>query len=223
MDETVRLNLLKRARHLGIGDPKTANLLFIGVEQGGDHKDLHSYEIQEPEFVQWKPFEKKNKPWSPVWTKITRVSCSIRGIQAHREYRKKELFQEGCFELLTDLFPLSKPRKGGWPYHKDLERSEYRDWIDKNIKERYEKIYRFQNSMRNRIASICFGKSNWEDHIKCLQLEDIPYFPVGEGRDTFIVYTQAKTILSPFFGNGALKNAVLDMIILEIRRFEQTN
>ena len=224
MDEIVRQNLSRLAKHLGIGDPTTAKLLFIGVEQGGACEDLCSQKEQDPEFVKWRPLEKKNKAWSPVWTKITRVSSNVRGYANQIKYRETELFQKDSFEILTDLFPLSKPRKGDWQSYKDvLQRSEYQDWLVENIEEGYKRIRSVQTSMRNRIATICFGKANWADHIQCLELDGIPNTSLGEGRDKFIVYIDVRTILAPFFGNGAIKNAVLDRIALEIKKFEQSN
>jgi|GEM_PF-3767529 len=222
MQRIVRQNLDTITTYLGLGDSRSAKILFIGVEQGGTGVNLQSQIDQSSELVTWKPNEKMGKPWSPVWTKIARVSSTVTGFSDHRKYRENRLFQNGSFEVLIDLFPLSKPSKKKWDSYQDyLSKQEYQNWLLENIEKRYRRIRSVQASMANRIATVCFGKENWRDHIKCLGLEDAPKAYMGNGRDMICLYSKTRTILAPFFGNGAISNAVLDKIVLEIKILQQ--
>jgi len=212
--------LEKRSFHLGLGDPDSASLLFIGVEQGGEHSELgEEEEDSQSEITQWDLNDRKKK-WSYVWTAIAK---SVRWLYHHNDYKKymhSGLFRFGCHEVLVDLFPLAKPGKRKWPYDESISQIEYRNWLDENLESRYQRILAVHKNMANRIATICFGKGNWKDHVKCLGLENSHYRKLGDKRSELRVYAEENTILAPFFGNGCMPDKLLMSVISEIRKFE---
>ena len=216
MNEIVRSNLNTRNGHLGLGDPVSARILFVGIEQGGKGDPLGP-ELDNPQH--WQRFKQWNtgiaKSGIPIWEKVSKFTVRLTDFQGcWKKYRETELFRIGSLAALVDLRPLARPSTCSC--REDISIQEYEEWLEANHTERWKMIREVHTAMKNRIATICCGKEHWSDFRQCFKLGSPD---ITEDKEPFYeVYKREKLVLTPFL-NYYMSDARIDEVSDIIKDF----
>jgi hypothetical protein len=114
-------------------------------------------------------------------------------------YRDERLFARDTEVAQANLYPLGKKSLDSWP---DRYREwfggpdEYRAWIQDDSAGRFP-LLRSERRSAGDPLTICFGKSDWPNYVRCLNL---PAQVAADDLD-FRVYRIQRVILTPFFSS----------------------
>lgn len=207
-------------RFLGYGDPESAKLWFVGIEEAleSESKDLdriveHPFEICD------------GCPGEPtrVYAIISQIVTGLRGEDWRgrwKEYRDKTLFSKGSDAVQANLYPLGKAHMSSWPAAYTAlgltTKKEYYKWIA-GVSGRFLHL-RETRSRRDNPLTICFGTSVWPDFIECFALHKSPVID-----DAFHFYPEERVILTPFFwtgGKNGMRHERVEKLIALINKRE---
>jgi hypothetical protein len=191
-------------RFLGYGDPESAKLWFVGIEEARPFET-----IEELDRVVEHPFKicagYEGSP-TRVYAIISQIVTGLFGKDwknQWKDYREQILFSRGSEVVQANLYPLGKPRRSSWPViytEIGLSHKEYYEWIAGAESKRFLLLRKTRSNHDNPLT-ICFGTSVWSDFIKCFALDESPFDDYQHVR----FYPKERIILTPFFWTGGKK------------------
>jgi hypothetical protein len=212
--------LLRATRFLGHGDPGTAKLWFVGLEETAPLQNISDLNA-----LPAKPFITQAGcagTTTAVYAIISKLIVRLQGDttpDAWRSYRDNRLFSRGSEAFLTNLYPLGKKIEIDWPrqYQKwlGMTRSEYYRWIQQDASERF-KFLREQHHHYGKPLTICFGKRHWPHFAKCFQLESNGFRDAAR----FRCYEDSGMVMTEFFRSTRMPDQSIDMLVKWINRHE---
>ena len=199
---------------LGMGEPQNG-IWFIGIEEHQEWKEspegnIGEYAIYKNNYCccqkdQIKDAAKKNgAKYTKIYDVMSKIICGLRGesltnIDSWKTYRNEILLQEGSGIFQTNLFPLGKRSIKKWPTHYNKlfgfgkeNIKGYREVVERT---RFEELRNLWNASVPK-ATICFGKTHWQDFMKLLGISE-GFANQDDGK--ILVHEGKKIILTPFF------------------------
>lgn len=212
--------------YLGNGDPRTAKIWFMGIEEAQAYEKLEDIDKVPKEYGTCRGHPNPRNH-TPVYDIISKIITGLQGKDWKKEwvgYRNEKLFSEGSEAFQGNLYPLGKEHIEVWPEN-------YTKWFGLNKEEYYEKIYeekigrfaylRTKREEYGRPLIFCFGSSFRSDFIRCFRLND----SLHEDHQEFRFYIDEKIILNPFFwvgGKTGMSNKRIERI-LELTNTSELN
>ena len=191
--------LLRATRFLGHGDPRSAKLWFVGLEE-----PVPLQKISDLNELPTDIFRTRNGcagTSTAVYAIISKLIMSLQGDTAPndwRTYRDNRLFAAGSEVFLTNLYPLGKKIEKDWPrqYQKwlGMTREEYYRWIQRDAPQRFN-FLKEQRQHYGQPLTICFGKRHWPHFARCFQLQDELFHDTTR----FRCYPEAGMVMTEFF------------------------
>jgi hypothetical protein len=219
-------------RFLGWGDPADG-LWFIGLEESGAWESAEEIaELMKREHLHFtgagfyecspKPQEKRapgnfGRTQIPQWE--AKIAAPLSTSQTDwREYLCSRLWFAGSRVFHSNLYPLGKSNLGTWPakyeklfgFAKNQRDAYYRDVRER----RFPLIRQFRHDSAP-AATICFGRTGWEDFRALLALDPKSAEMNMEGR--IEIYSNDHVMLVPFFGNAQVRDSDVDRIISRLK------
>jgi hypothetical protein len=222
-------------RFFGWGDPG-GGLWFIGIEESGEwtaqeiaeltNRDhLHSagagFYACSPEPPEPRPPRDLGRSQIPRWE--AKIAAPLSRSPDWREYFNGHLWYAGSQVFHSNLYPLGKPNLRTWPAH-------------------YEELFGFANNQRDSYkrevqnlrfplirqcrldsapaATICFGRTCWEHFRALLEIDSKSDKMVMNGR--IEIYSDARVMLVPFFGNGHILDSDVAEIVSRLKGWKIT-
>ena len=183
------------SRRLGYADPASCKYLFIGIEEGGGPYDLDDFPLETKTLGVWAGrVSKARNEWSPIYTIMSKIVAQLEGIADFEAYQTMRMCHAGDVTGLMNLLPLPKKSIEAWPY-KAVTREQYQEWLFNHLHDRYAAMRQELSRMPNLKATICFGRTAWQDFVNCLNLS----WEKFTEKDGVRVYATRRIILTPFF------------------------
>jgi hypothetical protein len=205
--------LLRATRFLGHGDPRSAKLWFVGLEE-----PLPLQTITDLNELPTELFSTGNGcagSSTAVYAIISKLITSLQGDttpNAWRSYRDKQLFSTGSEAFLANLYPLGKRIEIEWPqqYQKwlGMTRAEYYRWIQHDAPQRFN-FLKEQRQYYDQPLTICFGKRHWPHFARCFQLQEEPF----QDTTRFRCYPSAGVIMTEFFRSTRMPGESISTLV----------
>ncbi|MBU0678348.1 MAG: hypothetical protein KJ626_09535 [Verrucomicrobia bacterium] len=193
-------------RFLGYGDPRSARLWFVGIEEAlGFEKPEDLDRIVKYPFTAYDGCA--GSP-TPVYAIMSQIVTGLLGQSWEDEwpaYRDRVLFSSGSEAVQANLYPLGKAHVSTWPQQYTdwlgLTADQYYAWVADENSGRFAFIRQTRSESENPLT-ICFGTTVWHDFTKCFALDESLFFGY---QDVFRFYPEERVILTPFFWTGGKK------------------
>jgi hypothetical protein len=199
MEKEKEQRLEKVMNFLGYGDPKTAKVWFIGIEEAKAFDDTSKIDKLNSKFDTYNGCKGAKTSVYQIISKIILGLKKQEWFEEWRIYRDNILFSKGSEAVQLNLFPLGKQNIKKWEEN-------YTKWFNLKFKQYYDFVRDENNGrfklIKNEIQktkplTICFfSKRDREQFIKLFNLlekETSEY-------DNFFLYKKEKIIFTPFFG-----------------------
>jgi hypothetical protein len=217
---------------MGVGEPNEG-IWFVGIEEAYQWKE--NVDEDKDKYLKYKervfcqcPGELENdaNSYGIYYTKIyqimSKIVVGIKKIDPSepdnwKVYQNRFLMQKGSGVFQTNIYPLGKKKVGDWPkYYKKLfgygaeNTKEYESVVRK---ERFPLIRSFWRKS-NPPLTICFGIESWGDFESLFEIEGEKYTEENGIR----IYADKRIMLTPFFDNRKIPNAMISRIAGIARR-----
>lgn len=152
-----------------------------------------------------------NPPFTPVWQWIAKIMCACSG-NDWSEYLKSDLGRSDGETFLTELSPIpSRDTKESREWFKAFEDrcAELGARLDKQLENRKNALLRLLQEKRPRLA-ICYGDGK-ERSCNFARFFDLEWTLIGERIKKGSKHS-CPFLLLPFFGQGQMKQSVLEEI-----------
>ena len=213
------INVLRNAwRFLGYGDPRSARVWFVGLEEASEFKTLEEIrELQSRESIHCRgcPGER-----TAVYDIISKIVIGLRDGDfgaGWRSYRDTQLFSQDSDAFQANLYPLGKKSEADWPvlYQKwfGMSREQYYHWQQEETPHRFNHLRRRRKHHGNPLA-ICFGKGHWDHFRRCFAADGEQPRDVGR----FRYYAESRVILTEFFRSTRMSDSEIRKLIRLISR-----
>lgn len=208
------LVILRNAwRFLGCGDPRTAKVWFVGLEESVEFQTLE--EILKLQLEPYRTCPGRHGERTAVYVIISKIILGLRDgtfNSSWRSYRDVQLFSKGSAAFLANLYPLGKKSEADWParYQRwfGMSREEYYRWLREDARYRFTHLRRKRRQYGNPLV-ICFGKGQWKNFCRCFLTNDEPTRDMGR----FCCYMKSRVILTEFFRSTRMPDASIKELV----------
>jgi hypothetical protein len=204
----------KALRFLGYGDPKSARIWFVGLEESRAFERQSDFDIL-PD-TPFKAYEGCRGEATPVYVVVSKIVTGLLGQNWNatwREYRDRKLFHTNTQAVLLNLYPLGKGRLKSWPKQYfdwfKMTRDQYYSWVTDDKSGRFPHICTLRNKHR-RPLTVCFGTTAWVDFRKCFTLTS-----PANGLP-FEFHQTDRIVLTPFFRHSLMPDDRIRSLIEQI-------
>lgn len=222
---------------LGWGDPGNSeegarSLWIIGIEEAtawaSEEEVANCIGDYKCDFLPVTKADKKS--WVTGGSKI-RYYTSLIAVELSKmasegeelDYEKEILWEEGSGICQANLFPLGKPSLVA-SHDKDELR---RFWGISSSSEYYDKVkserlphFKSLHHRYNPLATICFGKSNWEMYENIFGLKNGCF--LGPRKDNILVFERQRFILTGFLDNRQMSREKTKDIARQLKTWNVT-
>lgn len=210
-------------RFLGYGDPESAKLWFVGIEEARPFETIE--ELDRPVEHLFNACNGCEGEPTRVYAIISQIVVGLLGKDWQYQwkvYRDRTLFSKGSEAVQANLYPLGKSHVSSWPevYTEiGLTAKKYSKWIGSGDSGRFLHLRETRRHFNNPLT-ICFGTSVWSDFIKCFALDASRFIAY---QNVFRFYPEERVILTPFFwtgGKNGMTHVRVQKLIDLIRKIE---
>ena len=208
MEVALNENFISFCKYLGTGNINS-KIWFVGIEEGGEAVTEKNLSQQLAICEKETRFLDDSSDNTPVWNTISELLYEkfFNNHQLKKHFYRQQIFSNKYpYFFLTELLPLPKSKTTDWPneYYKifGYNKNDYYRYLSDVRWFRYPNIFNEWDKTKPSIT-ICFGSTFWNEFINLFKLGHSAFVKLS-GLN-ILKYPKENIILTPFFGNGAIK------------------
>ena len=208
----------KELRFLGHGDPRSAVIWFIGIDEGYGFLEPNDLIDSKENFIIYKEGEIAKTHDTAIMSKIITGLKGLDWKVKWKNYRNKELFTTNSEAFLTYMFPIGKDTQDQWPDEyiniAGMSAPDYYSYVLSENGGRLEFLKKQISYFKPHLV-IFFGKSEktlryWKSFLRAFNLENEIYIGLKEN---YRIYVNFRVIVTPQFSNRSMTNYHIDILL----------